>query len=271
MISGKGLFAFAAVLIPTAGWACEEAQFQHAQLAIAGDRLLQAERMIMGMRFTCGTDDRYLRLHARWALRTAQHEVAFSIFSNLVLRHPDDVEILSGLGRAAFNLGRLGEARQALMRATSIAGADWQAWNALAVLYDRRGSWEDSAAAYQQALSLSPVSAAIWNNRGYSMLLQRRPAEAVSDLERAVTLDSNNRTYRTNRDLAYAMSGRFDERREGEAMRDYARRLNNMGYAAWLAGNADAGRALVAQAIEASDVALARAERNLELIEGASD
>jgi Flp pilus assembly protein TadD len=267
----KLLIATAVSVSATPALACDDAQLQYAEEALAADRLLQSERMIGALQAACVAEERYARLVGRWALRAGRHEQAFAVFSALLQNQPADPEILSGAGRAAFNLARYGEALDLLSRAAALPGADWRTWNALAVLHDRRGTWADSAEAYRQALALSQDQAAIWNNRGYSMMLQRRFPEAASDLDRAVALDANNQVFRTNRDLAHAMAGRFGARRSGENAREWARRLNNMGYAAWLAGNREAARSLLARAIEASDVAMARAEHNLALADGSAD
>ena len=263
-----GLLGAAAWLTPAAGWACDAVQLEYVEEALAGDRLLQAERMLAQLRPTCEAEPGYRRLVGRWALGTARHDEAFAAFSVLATALPDDSEALSGAGRAAFNLGRYDEAMDLLVRASLLPGADWRTWNALAVLHDRQRAWPASAEAYRQAFALASDEAAVWNNRGYSLLLQQRFAEAASDLDRAVALDSNNEIFRTNRDLAHAMAGRFGARRTGESDRQWAGRLNNMGYAAFLAGNRAAARSLLARAIEESDVAMARAEANLALAEG---
>lgn len=265
------LLGVVAAVTPSAGFACDPAQLDHANAALAADRLIQVERMIAGLRPSCGSEDRYRRLSGQWALRVGRYDQAFALFSELLQRAPDDWESLSGAGRAAFNLGRVDQAYDYLIRASAQPGADWRTWNALAVLHDQRYAWEASAEAYRRALALSDRSASIWNNRGYSLMLQRRFPEAASDLDRAVALDPNNPIYRTNRDLAHAMAGQYAQRRRGESRREWGRRLNNMGYAAWLAGNREAARSLLARAIEESDVAMGRAEANLNMLEGSND
>ena len=49
---------------------------------------------------------------------------------------------------------------------------------------------------------------------------------------------------------------------------DWARRLNNIGYAAWLAGDSSTARRLLSQAIEVSETRFERAEHNLARVEG---
>lgn len=57
--------------------------------------------------------------------------------------------------------------------------------NGMGVAYDRMGQFDLSASYYRAALALEPGSARTLNNRGYSLYLQGRAAEAQLLLERA--------------------------------------------------------------------------------------
>jgi len=225
--------------------------------------------MLAALRPACAADRGFAALDAQWLLRTGRTEAAFALYSALLEQEPENPEFAAGAGRAAMRLGRDAEAFALLIRATAAPDAGWRAWNAIGILHDRRGEWAASAHAYDRALQLSPDEAQIWNNRGYSLLLQGLAAEARPALDRALALDSNDARIRRNRELALALAGTFDDRRRpGETRQEWARRLNNMGYGAWLAGNPVAARSLLARAIEASETRFERAERNLARVEG---
>ena len=248
---------------------CDPTQIGYLNAAVTGNRLIQAERMLGALRAGCAQHPQYLALSGQWALATGRFEQALATFSALAAQAPDNSDYLSAAGRAAFQAGRLVQALDLLNRATALPAADWRAWNALAVLHDRRRDWEASGRAYERALQLAPDQAAILNNRGYSLMLQGRAPEALPYLERAFALDANNEAIRRNRGMAQAMTGTFDDaRRPRETTRDWAQRLNNMGYAAWLAGDQPAARRLLARAIEVSDTQFERAEANLARVEG---
>ena len=88
--------------------------------------------------------------------------------------------------------------------------------------------------------------------------------DAAPMFERALALDPNLAAARNNLELAHALTGRYDEaRRPGERARDWARRLNNQGYAALLVGDREGARRLLSQAITASPSRFEEAERNL--------
>ena len=259
------------LLAPAAALArpCDEGRLTYLESALIGDRLIQAENMITSLRGDCSTNAQYNALSARFALRSGNAAEAYRLYQALAAQAPDNGEYASGLGLSALQLGQDDQALQALTRAAAAPRADWHTWNALGILHDRRGEWPAAAEAYAHAAELAPYEAAVWSNRGYSLMLQHRPADALTLLDRAVALDPNNATIRRTRELAQAMTGVYDEnRRANESSADWARRLNNMGYAAWVAGDATAARRLLSRAIEVSETRFERAEHNLARVEG---
>jgi Flp pilus assembly protein TadD len=248
---------------------CDDGRLGHLENALVGERLVQSERMIATLQADCGDSVRFSALMARFALQSGRYAEAYGLYASLVAREPADIEFAAGAGRSALHLGRDDEAFDSLRRATASSEADWQAWNAIGILHDRRRQWAESEQAYARAAELSPYAASVWSNRGYSLMLQRRAAEAIPMLDRAAALDPNNATIRRTRVVAYALNGTYDEtRRQGESTGEWARRLNNIGYAAWLAGDAATARRLLSQAIEVSETRFERAEHNLARVEG---
>ena len=248
---------------------CDEGRLGFLESALIGDRLIQAENMIASMRGDCTDNRRYNALSARFALRSGRAADANSLYLALAAAEPANGEYAAGLGLSALQLGQDDVALQALTRAASAPHPDWHTWNALGILHDRRREWQAAGDAYAHAAEIAPYEAAVWSNRGYSLMLQHRPADALTLLDRAVSLDPNNATIRRTRELAQAMTGVYDEnRRPNETSADWASRLNNMGYSAWLAGDAAAARRLLARAIEVSETRFERAEHNLARVEG---
>ena len=157
---------------------CDEGRLGHLENALIGDRLVQSERMIETLRADCNENGRFAALNARFALQSGRHADAYGLYAALAAREPANIEFAAGAGRSALHLGRDDEAFEYLRRATASPEADWRAWNAIGILHDRRRQWVESEQAYARAAELSP-HASVWSNRGYSLILQRRPAEAI--------------------------------------------------------------------------------------------
>ncbi len=85
------------------------------------------------------------------------------------------------------------------------------AYNRLAVLHDRQGKFTESADYYQKALDLKPGNAELFADKGYSLYLQRRWAEAEMNLRQAVVLKPNLARAHNNLGLVLANGGRIDE------------------------------------------------------------
>ena len=243
---------------------CSEEGVVQAREALAGNRLVQAGRMINRLRPGCGVEPAFRRLEAGWMLASGRYHEALTRYEGLLLQNDGDPEILAGAGRAALRLGSLDRAAALLAQATELGSTDWHAWNSLGIIRDRQRQWAAAEAAYAQASQLAPEEASVWNNRGYSILLQGRVAEATPFLANAVALDPNMVGARNNLEIARALMGEYEsQRRPGESARAWSRRLNNQGYAALLAGDREGARRLLAQAIEASPSRFEAAERNL--------
>lgn len=268
-----GAVALAALLLMAAPARAEVPlaadQAAYIRTAIAEGRLVQAGAMLDRNREASIGGPEQALLEAELMLALRHHAAARRRFLSLTRGSPEDARAWTGLGLAALHLGHVEEASSALKRAVGLPAADWRSWNALGVAHDRAGRWEDSEGAYLSALQSSPHNAAIWNNRGYSLLLQKRPAEALAAFERAAVLRPSDARIRINREIARAMLGEYPVRREPkEKASHWAARLNNAGYAAWLAGNLPQARSLLTRAVTDSEIFYVRAANNLRLVEG---
>lgn len=261
----------ALLLLPAPALArpCDEGRLTYLESALIGDRLIQSENMIASLRQDCGQNRHFRALAARFALRSGRVDEANALYRALAAEEPNNGEYSAGLGLSALQLGQDAQALEALNRASAAPNPDWRTFNAIGILQDRRREWAAAGQAYARAAELAPYEAAVWSNRGYSLMLQHRAAEALPLFDRAIALEPNNMTIRRTRELAQAMTGVYDEaRRANESSAEWAQRLNNIGYAAWLAGDAVAARRLLSRAIEVSETRFERAEHNLARVEG---
>ncbi|HEY0625776.1 MAG TPA: tetratricopeptide repeat protein [Allosphingosinicella sp.] len=194
------------------------------------------------------------------------YQEALARYTALAAHDPSNARTATGAGLAALKLSKLEDACHWLGHATSLANAGSKAWNGLGICLDHKKDWAASEAAYKRALHIS-ASGAIWNNYGYSLLLQQRYEEAADAFGRA-SADARVRSKAAlNLEIAEALKGATPKRRQGERSADWARRLNNAGYAAWLHGDPAAAKTLLVEALKVSDVHFAKAEANLRLVE----
>lgn len=157
---------------------------------------------------------------------------------------------LQGKGIALLVNGDNDGAHKALKQAVDKQPTLWRAWNALAYLFDMRQDWKDSEASYGKALAASPRSAMVFNNRGYSRLIQRRVDDAIGDLTRAVRLDPTFHVARLNLRLALAWKGEFAHAAVGSAGNEMGKTLNNVGYMAMLRGDYGAAESYFMRAMD---------------------
>lgn len=248
--------------------ACDTEALAQIESALDARRLHQAQRMLGLHAPHCADHIAFRRLLAETRLRTGDAEAALEDFLELAAADPQNHAIAAGVGRAALASENPQLALDWLMAATASDEAGWRAWNALGVTLDRLEMWEESAIAYREALRLAPEIAAIWNNRGYSLVAQGNAEEALAYLRAAARLSPNDGRIRRNLAIARGMAGLYPRRsRAAGNGREWAEELNNTGYGALLAGNRTAARSLFARAIEARDRHFSRAARNLDALE----
>ena len=147
----------------------------------------------------------------------------------------------------------------------------WRAWNALGSHYDSLGEWETAAEAYGKALAERSDEAMLYNNRGFSYLMQGRLEESILDLQRALQLDPDMAPAQINLRLALAWSGRYAHAMMGAADEDMPKVLNNVGYVALLRGDFDNAEAYLQRAMEADPSFNKIAWRNLSYLRDMRD
>ncbi|MBC8117926.1 MAG: tetratricopeptide repeat protein, partial [Candidatus Saccharimonas sp.] len=97
--------------------------------------------------------------------------------------------------------------RQAIEKDPRRATGYWR----MAVLQDRQGQVEESAALYQQALKLDSKNPDLLCDYGYSLYLQRRWAEAEERLRQAIALKPKHSRAHNHLGLVLAQTERADE------------------------------------------------------------
>ena len=242
--------------------------------AIEAGRLMQARTMlanrIIAERGSEKDSAELDILSAQLALAERRDMQALAAFSDLDQRGITDCRVQAGLGLSLMRQQRAGEALIHLRAATKACPKEWRTWNALGVALDLARDWRGSAEAYEAAFRLTDNRATIMNNYGFSLLLQRRFAEAGRLFAAAARAEPGNQRYVNNADIARAMAGEPLARagRDDPDRQAWARRLNNAGYASLLAGHTDEAKAYFSRSLHSSDDYFERASANLSAMAG---
>jgi len=261
------LFGILLILGSTAAAAGDDRYVANIERAIEAGRLTQAEAMLNVPDAIADPVARQ-RLTASFALARHENEKAARLFAELLLIMPRDCRIEEGAATAAMRLRHYDEAGSLLTDVTAACPDRVRAWGNLAILYDIQGRWEASADAHGRALALDPDDPALLNNAGASMFAQHRFREAQDYFQRAVERDPTSERYRNNLDIAIVAAGNAPSLDREIDPERRSRRLNNAGYAAWLANDPATAEDYFRKSIETSAYRFRVAEDNLEELRG---
>jgi len=205
-----------------------------AEKAIDDSRYTDAKKLLERVFLADPKNAEARRLAAELTSAQGDSNKALQQFEALA-NEPDHAgRISQGIGIALLLANEPEKARITLERAVVINPRLWRAWNALGYYFDTKQNWAKSHEAYSRALEASPRPGAVYNNRGYSLLLQKRPAEAATDLSKALTLDPKLDTAKLNLRLALAWQGKYGHALVGAEPKDLSDALNNVGFVALL-------------------------------------
>ena len=174
---------------------------------------------------------------------------------------------LQGRGIALLLLGRRNAGSASLRQATERDPTLWRAWNALGSYHDSQGEWDQAARSYESALAAKPDSALVYNNRGFSRLLQGRAEEAVDDLSRSLRIDPTLELAQANLRLALAWRGQYLSALYGVPESQMGKALNNIGFVAMMRGDYGNAEAFLLRAMELAPSFNAVASQNFVYLE----
>ncbi len=163
---------------------------------------------------------------------------AVRVIVSVADRHGDKPDVAFEAGKALIEAGRAFEAIRHLENADRERPDDWRILSSFGVALDQIGEHDLARAKYQYALTLSPNSVSIMNNKGLSFAMSGNLGEAARILRGAAARPSADARVRQNLALVLAIKG---EMREAErlARSDLPPQIAN--------GNIDYFRSIVAQ------------------------
>ncbi|MEO1536620.1 MAG: tetratricopeptide repeat protein [Pseudomonadota bacterium] len=109
-------------------------------------------------------------------MKAGQYELALDAYYRAAAEQGFNADVLSAIGSANLQLGRLGQAEQILRRATEVDETFPPAWNNLGVVLMERGQYGEASRVFQLAFALdSGQSAEIRENLALALAKRENP------------------------------------------------------------------------------------------------
>jgi Flp pilus assembly protein TadD len=229
-------------------------------------RLIQAEKMLQAGAGSGAPVADLQILRADLAFAKGDYRESLALYRSAAR---EGEAALVGAGLSALKLNQAELAEQYLRKALASSSPSWRAWNGLGVVLDRRLDPKAAEAAYREGLKLSPNNAILLNNLGYCLLMTGNAIGASDAFHRALATRPSDKIIKANLALADSLRGDYPRRRANETAEDWARRLNDAGYGAWLGGRLREARSLFSQAVLERPTRYEIAEQNLKAVEDA--
>ncbi|MEM7753133.1 MAG: tetratricopeptide repeat protein [Pseudomonadota bacterium] len=120
-------------------------------------------------------------------MKAGEYELALEAYYRAATEQGINVDVLSAIGSANLQLGRLGQAEQILRRATELDETFPPAWNNLGVVLMERGNYGEASRVFQLAFALdSGQSAEIRENLALALAKRQNPTYSAPDEFRLV-------------------------------------------------------------------------------------
>ena len=146
------------------------------------------------------------------ALRAlGQYPEAAQSAQRVLTAQPDNLDALLELARAFVGQGQGFYAIDPAKHAQTLAAGDWRPLSLLGVAYDQIHRNDDAAAAWRQALALSPDNPAVLSNMAMALAAQGDAVQAETLLRRAVAQPGATLQVRENLTLVLGLQGKLAE------------------------------------------------------------
>lgn len=187
-------------------------------------------------------------------------------FVRALRQNPLDTRAREGRALSWLMQGSYAAAQKSLLNLVDDGVEHWRVWNALGIISDLFGEYENSITHYKKAIALSDNRAILQNNLGYSLMMNREFKVAEEVLLKALKLAPSNPRIVNNLALTIAWQGRYDEALQYLSLvMDEASANNNVGYVAYLNEQYDDAENMFRKAMRLKPSYYKRAAANLDL------
>ncbi len=136
---------------------------------------------------------------------------AAEMAGQVLMVQPNNFGAMLEVGRSQIAGGQAFYGIQALEHARAIDPNDWRPWSLLGTAYEQVRRYDDSAAAWAQALALSPENADVLTNMAVAAMARGQTAEAEPLLRRAAAQPNASLKVRLNLAMALGLNGKLGE------------------------------------------------------------
>jgi Flp pilus assembly protein TadD len=142
---------------------------------------------------------------------TGKNDQALAVMQQVVIRHPNDMDVLAAYGKAQAAAGKLEAALETISRAERPDMPDWRLKSAQGAILDQLGRSDEARLRYREALDLKPNDPSVLSNLGMSYVLTKDLRTAETYLRKAVAQPGADSSVRQNLALVVGLQGRYPE------------------------------------------------------------
>lgn len=173
---------------------------------------LSAAASQIGQEYQRNPNDKTAGLNYANLLRmNGKNDQAFAVMQQVVIRNPNDNDVLAAYGKAQAAAGQLQPALDTISRAERPDRPDWRLKSAQGAILDQLGRSEEARLKYREALDLNPNDPSILSNLGMSYVLTKDLKTAETYLRKAVAQPGADSSVRQNLALVVGLQGRYPE------------------------------------------------------------
>lgn len=142
------------------------------------------------------------------AQEESRWEDALRCFREALMREPDAADLQVQLGYALLETRQGGAAEQAFLQALELDPGEYSAYLGLSEVYRFANRREDQISMVDQAMTLAPEDADVWNARGVALEVTDRWLEATEAYQKALALEPQHRKAANN--LGFVLEKRME-------------------------------------------------------------
>jgi len=142
------------------------------------------------------------------AREDSRWEDALRCYREALVREPDAADLQVQLGYVLLETHQTASAEQAFLQALELDPGEYSAYLGMSEIYRFANRREDQMSMVDQAMTLAPEDADVWNAKGVALEGTKRLLEATQAYERALAIEPHHRKAANN--LGFALQKRME-------------------------------------------------------------